>query len=184
MIVHHDESSYNATGRYDGGSKTEDRNVATSVRKQRIVLVLDVSRNVTRYVVRNVRFLKDDDDSCTLSVDCGMVSSSSPQLGDQDMKAGYENMKAPTTEDKKAPKDKWARPPLPAKGEETPEPTGPSGPAQEEEQKCLVARAPVRSPKNLLEEETTMGLEDEDEMDDDSASTVDVQDVPVETVRG
>ena len=61
-----------------------------------------------------------------------MVSSSSPQLGDQDMKAGYENMKAPTTEDKKAPKDKWARPPLPAKGEETPEPTGPSGPAQEE----------------------------------------------------
>ena len=39
--------------------KREDRNVATSVRKQRIVLVLDVSRNVTRYVVRNVRFLKD-----------------------------------------------------------------------------------------------------------------------------
>ena len=99
------------------------------------------------------------------------------------MKAGYENMKAPTTEDKKAPKDKWARPPLPAKGEETPEPTGPSGPAQEEAEvfsgtgSSEVTEAP-------LEEETTMGLEDEDEMDDDSASTVDVQDVPVETVRG
>ena len=39
--------------------KREEKNVATSVRKQRIVPVLDASRNVTRYVVPNVRFLKD-----------------------------------------------------------------------------------------------------------------------------
>ena len=35
-----------------------------------------------------------------------------------------------------------------------------------------------------VEEETTMALDEEEDVYDDSASTVDVQDVPVETVRG
>ncbi len=184
VIVHHDESSYNSTGRYDGGSKTGGQKCCNICPKAEDCAGDRCFTKCHKICGPQCAIPQGHDDSCTLNVDCGMVSSSSPQLGDQDMKAGYENMKAPTTEDKKSPKDKWARPPLPAKGEETPEPTGPSGPAQEEAEVFSGTGSGREVTEAPLEEETTMGLEDEDDIDDDSASTVDVQDVPVETVRG
>ena len=185
MIVHHDESSYNATGQYDGGSKTGGKKCCNICPKaEDCAGGARCFSQCHKICGPQCEIPQGHDDSCTLNVDCGMVSSSSPQLGDQDMKAGYENMKAPTTEDKKVPKEKWARPPLPAKGEETPEPTGPSGPAQEEAEVFSGTGFSSEVTEEPLEEETTMALEDDDGMDDDSASTVDVQDVPVETVRG
>ena len=188
VIVHHDESSYNATGQYDGGSKTGGQKCCNICPKAEDCVGARCFSRCHKICGPQCEIPQGHDDSCTLNVDCGMIStsSSSPQLGDQDMKAGYEKMKAPTTEDNKTPKEKWARPPLPAKGEEIPEPTGPAeeptGPAEEEEE--VFSGTGSSEVTESVEEETTMALDEEEDVYDDSASTVDVQDVPVETVRG
>jgi hypothetical protein len=185
VIIHHDESSYNATGAYEGGSKTGEQKCCNICPKAEECVGARCFTKCHKICGPQCVIPQGHDDSCTLNVDCGMVSSSSPQLGDQDMKSGYENMKAPTTEDNKAPKDKWARPPLPAKGEEV---TAPSGPAEEVEEEIYTGTGSGDEDvtESVDDEETTMALDDEDEdseMMGDEKRTVDVQQVPVETVK-